>query len=139
MSDEQNEMFMVTGGEPSTSMSSDGPVHRSSESYAPSPPTGPAAEVYSREEGKPDAFIKFMESAEGRPFWRALEVAALDALARRETRFSPRGFLAHYRDSKKVRINNNFSPWFADMLVAEHPQLVDIVERRVRKAAGPTL
>jgi len=57
----------------------------------------------------------------------------------RETRFSPRGFLAHYRDSKKVRINNNFSPWFADMLVAEHPQLVDIVERRVRKAAGPTL
>jgi hypothetical protein len=139
MSDEQNEMFAVTEGEPKATMSIAYPVPRSPESYAPSPPTGPAAAVYRREDGRPSAFTAFMKSEDGTPFWRALEAAALDALARRETRFSPRGFLAHYRDSKKVRINNNFSPWFADMLVAEHPQLVDIVERRVRKAAGPTL
>jgi len=136
---EQNEMFEITEGKREASMSRAGPVHRSTESYVPSPPTGPAAEVYSREEGKPSAFTAFMESADGTPFWRALEAAALDALARREARFSPRGFLAHYRDSKRVRINNNFSPWFADMLVAEHPQLVDIVERRVRKKTGPSL
>ena len=83
----------------------------------PPPPTGPAAEVYSREDGKPDAFIKFMESEDGPPFWRALQDAALDAFGHQQTRFSPRGFLAHYRDTKKVRINNNFSPWFADQLV----------------------
>lgn len=105
----------------------------------PPPPTGPAAEVYSREEGKPDAFIKFTESEDGDPFWRALEAAALDAFARQETRFSPRGFLAHYRDTKKVRLNNNFSPWFADMLVTEHPELIDIIERRVRRKSGPTM
>ena len=47
--------------------------------------------------------------------------------------------MAHYRDTKKVRLNNNFSPWFADLLVAKHPQLIDIVERRVRRKIGPTL
>jgi len=106
---------------------------------APSPPTGPLAEAYSREEGKPPALAKFMESEDGPPFWRALQDAALDAFGREEKRFSPRGFLAHYRDTKKVRLNNNFSPWFADLLVAKHPQLIDIVERRVRRKIGPTL
>ena len=101
------------------------------------PPTGPAAKTYSHEEGRPHAFIKFMEGDDGPPFWRALEAAALDALARQETRFSPRGFLVHYRDTKRVRINNNFSPWLADDLVADHPQLIDIIERRVRRKEGP--
>jgi len=105
----------------------------------PTPPTGPVADPYSREEGKPHAFIKFMESEDGPLFWQALENAALDAFKRQETRFSPRGFLAHYRDTKKVRINNNFSPWFADQLVAEHPQLLDLIERRVRKKEGPSI
>jgi hypothetical protein len=104
---------------------------------APPPPTGPLAEVYSREDGKPPAFIKFMDSADGPPFWRALQDAALDTFGRQEERFSPRGFLAHYRDTKKVRLNNNFSPWFADMLVTEHPQLIDIIERRKRTKEGP--
>ena len=106
---------------------------------APDPPTGPAAEKFSREEGEPPAFTKFMDSEHGPPFWLALQVAALDAFGLQEKRFSPRGFLAHYRDSKKVRINNNFSPWFADRLVAEHPQLIDIIERRIRKKEGPLI
>jgi len=106
---------------------------------APAPPTGPTADKYSREEGKPHAFIKFMDSEDGPPFWMALQDAALDAFRRQEKRFSPRGFLAHYRDTKKVRINNNFSPWFADQLVAEHPQLLDLIERRVRKKEGPSI
>jgi hypothetical protein len=103
----------------------------------PPPPTGPLADPYSREEGKPPAFIKFMDSEDGPPFWMALQDAALDAFARQETRFSPRGFLAHYRDTKKVRLNNNFSPWFADQLVVNHPQLIDIIERRKRTKEGP--
>jgi hypothetical protein len=104
---------------------------------APPPPTGPAADPYSREDGKPPAFTKFMDSEDGPPFWRALQDAALDAFRRQEERFSPRGFLAHYRDTKKVRLNNNFSPWFADMLVTEHPQLIDVIERRKRTKEGP--
>jgi hypothetical protein len=101
------------------------------------PPTGPAAKPYSREEGKPHAFIKFMESEDGPPFWQAVQDAALSALARQETRFSTRTFLARYRDDNKVRINDHFSPWLADDLVADHPQLIDIIERRVRRKEGP--
>ena len=138
MSATQGEMFEVTAGNRKASMSSTAPVERTPESYLPLPPSGPQAERYSVEEGLPSALTAFMEGEDGPPFWRALEAAALDALARQETRFSPRGFLVHYRDTKRVRINNNFSPWFADLLLMEHPQLVGIVERRVRKAAGPT-
>jgi len=137
MSGDQGEMFEVMEGERKASMSSAGPVYRSSESYVPIPPTGPAAEVYSREEGKPHAFIKFMESEDGPPFWRALQDAVLDALGRQEKRFSTRTFLARYRDDEKVRINDHFSPWLADELVAKYPQLIDIIERRVRKKSGP--
>ena len=90
---------------------------------APAPPTGPTADKYSREEGKPHAFIKF----------------ALDAFRRQEKRFSTRTFLARYRDDEKVRINDHFSPWFADQLVTNHPQLIDIIERRIRKKEGPPI
>ena len=104
---------------------------------APSPPTGPAADPYSREGGKPPAFIEFLDSEGGPPFWRALQDAALDAFRRQEERFSCASFIWHYRDTKKVRLNNNFSPWFADMLVTEHPQLIDVIERRKRTKEGP--
>jgi hypothetical protein len=102
----------------------------------PPPPTGPLADRYTREEGKPHAFIKFMESDDGPPFWRALQDTALDALGRQEKRFSTRTFLARYRDDEKVRINDHFSPWFADELVAKYPQLIDIIERRKRTKEG---
>lgn len=103
----------------------------------PPPPTGPHADRYTRAEGKPPAFIKFMASEDGPPFWRSLQDAALDAFRRQETRFSCASFIWHYRDTKKVRLNNNFSPWFADMLVTEHPHLIDIIERRMRTKEGP--
>ena len=136
MSVDQGEMFEVTEAKAPSSMSRESSFP-AGDSYVPAPPTGPAAEVYSREAGKPPALIKFMESDDGPPFWLALEEAALAALGRRERRFSARGFLAHWRDTKRVRINNDFSPWFADRLVAKHPQLIDIIERRVRKKPGP--
>jgi hypothetical protein len=103
----------------------------------PPPPTGPEAEPHTREEGKPPAFQRFLESDDGKLFWEEIQSAALEAYRAGEKRFSPRGFLAHYRDTKKVRVNNVFSPWFADLLVAKYPALLDIIERRVRKKKGP--
>ena len=134
---DQRELFKVTEAEPPSSMSRGGQSSPVGDSYTPAPPTGPAAEVYSREEGKPLAFTKFMDSEDGPQFWRALQDAALDALARQETRFSTRTFLARYRDDEKVRINDHFSPWFADELVVKYPRLIDIIERRARKKPGP--
>ncbi len=103
----------------------------------PAPPTGPQVDDFGYDEGLPPAFARFLATEDGQAFWRAIQEAALAVFRRGETRFSPRGFLAHYRDTNKVRINNIFSPWFADMLVAAHPELLDIVERRKRKKPGP--
>lgn len=101
----------------------------------PDPPTGPQAEAYTREEGRPEAFDRFMATEEGETFWWAIRTAALAALEEGEARFSARAFLSNYRHTRKVRINDHFSPWFADLLVATYPALLDIVERRERKKA----
>ena len=105
--------------------------------HAPPPPTGPEAEKYHHEDGRPERFVAFLDTPDGQAFWEAVEEAALEALRTGEERFSTRTFLARYRDDEKVRINDHFSPWFADELVARHPLLLDIIERRKRRKAGP--
>jgi hypothetical protein len=103
----------------------------------PPPPSGPDAEPYKQEDGRPSAFLRFLETAEGAAFWESIQTAALEALEAGEKRFSPRSFLGNYRVTEKVRVNDHYSPWFADMLVKEYPDLLDIVERRERKKPGP--
>lgn len=103
---------------------------------APPPPTGPKADVFTEADGRTPAFWRFFRSEDGRQFWATIQRDALSALDAGEKRFSPRGFLASYRDREKVRVNNIFSPWFADMLVLAHPELIDIIERRKRTKPG---
>lgn len=104
----------------------------------PPPPTGPQAEPFSRLDGAPEAFLAFLETEDGQRFWSWLVAQAMGALSRGEKRFSTRTSVALFRAVEKVRINDHFSPWFADLLVQEHPELVDIIERRARKKRGPT-
>lgn len=103
----------------------------------PDPPTGPPAAPYDREDGRPEKYVAFRATEDGEAFWVRLTQDALGALQEGESRFSTRTFLARYRDEQKVRINDHFSPWFADDLVAAYPELLDIVERRARKKRGP--
>jgi len=103
----------------------------------PDPPTGPVAETYTDEEGMPPAFVRFLESDNGVEFWAQIQVSALHALRSGEKRFSCLGFLHLHREVQKVRVNNTYAPWFADMLVAAHPELLEIVERRKRTKPGP--
>jgi len=99
----------------------------------PPPPTGPEGEGYTKEDSQPPAFIRLLETDRGKEVWSSLEWAALQAHARGERRFSIRGFL----DTKKVSVNNAFAPWFADLLVATHPPLLEIIERRKRTRSSP--
>ena len=101
---------------------------------APSPPSGPEAKTYGPDDGAPERFREFMESAEGKQAMEKMAEDALRALDRGETRFSVRAWI----DTQKVAINNAFCPRFADELVKRYPRLVDIVERRVRKAVATT-
>ena len=99
----------------------------------PSPPTGPAAEPYHQEDGTLDAFGRFRQSDNGLVFWEAILAAGLRALQNEEKRFSPRTYVAWYRDKYKMRINDHYSAWYADALIAADPRLEAIVERRKRK------
>ncbi len=101
--------------------------------HPPNPPTGPEAVVPSKEDGRYPAYIEWLDSDEGRAFWHALNTAARAAYKAGESRFSTRTYVARYRDDNKVKINDHYTAWLADDLATEHPDLLDIIERRVRK------
>jgi len=104
---------------------------------APPPPTGPKVEVFTATDGQPAAYLAWRGTEEGSAYWEQLVAEAHQAFAANELRFSTRTHLAYYRDQRHIRINDHFSPWLADDLVTAFPQLLDIVERRARKKAGP--
>lgn len=101
------------------------------------PPSGPEAEEYTKDEKTQKAFYRLLAEETGQAFWEYLQKAALAALHEGEKRFSVRGALYEFRTLKKGRIANDFTPWFADKLVAHHPELDDIVQRKKRTKDGP--
>ena len=100
----------------------------------PAPPTGPAAEPYHKEDGTPEALRAFLATEEGQTFWYA---ALSEARATsQDDRFSVLGFIHDFRREHKVRVNNSFAPYLADLLVLEDPDLEAVIERRKRKKEG---
>ena len=136
MSD-QSELFQVTEAKRVSSMSREESPSLAGDSYAPAPPSGPAATPYTRFDSRPEKFIAFALSEEGVAFMAKAERAAMDAMRQGEERFSVLGYIHEYRAVHRERVNNTFAPWVADELVLRRPELVDIIERRVRKITGP--
>jgi len=137
MSDDQSELFRVTEAKLPTSMSRGAAPSLAGDSYVPAPPTGPAATPYTRFDSRPEKFIAFALSEEGVAFMAKAERAAMDAMRQGEERFSVLGYIHEYRAVHRERVNNTFAPWVADELVLRRPELMDIIERRVRKITGP--
>jgi len=102
---------------------------------APEPPTGPAADPHLREGGTYAAFVAWMATDDGRMAFQWVEFVALEQLAAGATRVSPRTLVARARDRLHIRINDHYTPWIADDLVAKHPALLDVIERRKRKTS----
>ena len=100
------------------------------------PPTGPAAERYSKDDNRPARFDAFLCTQEGQTFIGRAGRAALGAFDAGVLRFSVLGYIHAYRLNHKLRLNNTWAPWIADELVMRHPPLEDIIERRKRKAVA---
>jgi len=100
------------------------------------PPTGPEAEPYTEGDGRPEKFVKWVQTGEGVQFMLTAIKRARLAMGTDE-RFSVLGYVHAYRALKKVRINNTFAPWIADELVKRDPRLLDTIERRKRRKVGP--
>jgi hypothetical protein len=99
------------------------------QTFTPAPPTGPAAEIPNRAAGSYGAYLEWRDTDVGQRFFNEARAAALEA----DGRFSPRSFLAWFRDEYKVRVNDHFSPYLADELITACPELEAIIERRKRK------
>ena len=136
MSD-QEELFRVTKAKRPASMSREESPTSAGDSYAPAPPSGPAADPYSHFDSRPEKFVAFILSEDGVTFMEKAERAARDALQQGHDRFSVLGYIHEYRALHKTRVNNTFAPWVADELVVRRPELLGIIERRVRKMPGP--
>ena len=82
-------------------------------------------------------FRAFINTEIGLKFWIAAQRAALEVLRNgrgreRKGRFSPRTYIASYRQAHRVRINDHFSADLATALISVHPQLAAIIETRRR-------
>ncbi len=115
------------------------PVYPGRDAFrAPSPPTGPEAESYGREDGKPERFAAFLETTDGQAFIHYAASTARQALSRGDKRFSVLGYIHEYRALHRIRLNNSWAPLVADEILKRHPSLEQIIERRARKTAGAT-
>ena len=105
----------------------------------PSPPSGPQTDVrkFTREAGTHRAYVWWRtETEEGRRVFAYVERCALTEAARGETRISIRTLAEQARMRLKIEMNDHYSPWMADDLLARHPHLIDLVERRRRRVTA---
>ena len=103
----------------------------------PEPPTGPPTDVGKFQSGKA-AYDAWKATHEGWLVWRYVERTALDQAAAGQHRISPRTIVAEARDrftvdGHHVSINDHYTALLADDLVARHPHLEELIERRKRR------
>lgn len=102
----------------------------------PEPPSGPQRDPrrYTGLAGSWRGYELWKATEEGRRAFAYIERAALDQAARGEARVSPRTLVAQVRERLKLEVNDHYSAWIADDLVARHPAaLLSVIERRKRR------
>ena len=105
----------------------------------PEPPSGPATDPRKFTGEPPDVATRYAAwkaSKGGWRAWRYMEATALDLAARGELRISVKYLAEQARRAlePKVELDNRFTARIADDLVARHPHLEALIERRKRRA-----
>ncbi len=102
----------------------------------PSPPSGPAKDVRRFVGSTRARYERWRtETPEGRQAFKWIAGAALVAAERGDKRISVNRLVEQARADLLVEIDNTARSWIADDLIARHPHLVDLIERRKRRAA----
>jgi hypothetical protein len=99
----------------------------------PAPPTGPLADVPTREQNKFAAYVEWRGSLRGATAWRWLQDRALGLLRSGVRRISVNALVEEGRRGLGVAINNTWRAWIADDLVRWDPRLLNLIERRRRR------
>lgn len=102
----------------------------------PEPPTGPAKDVSRFVGSTYERYVRWRtETPEGRRAFSYVAGAALVAAERGDKRISVNRLVEQARAALLVEIDNTARAWIADDLIARHPHLKDLIERRKRRAA----
>ncbi len=101
----------------------------------PDPPTGPVVEPPPKSKNTLAAYRIWRESAEGLAVWRYVSEQALSMANGNAKRISTKTLVEAARLRMKLEINNSYTAYFADDLVVEYPQMLNLIERRRRSGA----
>jgi hypothetical protein len=104
---------------------------------APPPPSGPQKDVTRFVGGSPaEAYAHWRHRTEdGRRVFAYVERIALDLAARGDERISVQRLIEEARAHLQLEVNHNLRSLLSDELIARHEHLIDLIERRRRKAA----
>ena len=102
----------------------------------PAPPTGPKKDVSRFVGSTYERYVRWRtETPEGRQAFSYIAGAALVAAERGDKRISVNRLVEQARAALLVEIDNTARAWISDDLVARHPHLATLIERRKRRAA----
>lgn len=103
------------------------------EPFPPPPPTGPRATAHGANTRW--AYRDWRASADGQRLFAWVEEDVLARFIAGERRISIRIVCGEARDALHVPLNDRYCPWIADDLIAQHRELLDVIERRRRRRA----
>jgi hypothetical protein len=104
--------------------------------YAPLPtPSGPQTPVPTRALNSFNAYCAWKRSDDGGRAMGWMLTRAREQLAAGEQRIGMKALTERCREMLKVALNNAWTAWLADDLVAADPRLLPLIERRVRRKA----
>jgi len=101
----------------------------------PEPPSGPQKDVRRFVGSTYPQYVAWKHTEDGWRVWRYVERVALDLAAAGEERIGVKALVEKARQATKLEANNSWSCLLADDLVAAHPHLTTLIERRKRRKA----
>lgn len=101
---------------------------------APEPPSGPQTAPLPRKKDRLAAYRAWRRSEEGGRVFGWIITEARRQMHDGEKRVSTKALVEACRGKLKVEIDNSYTSLLADSLVDADARLLDVVERRVRKA-----
>ena len=103
--------------------------------FAPEPPTGPQTPPRTKAMNRYGAYQLWKRSEEGGRAFGWMLVSARRQLAAGARRISTKALVEACRATLRCDLNNSYTSWLADDLLAVEPLLESVIERRVRKKA----
>lgn len=107
--------------------------YRDTPLFAPQPPSGPQTAPPPRAMNRYAAYSAWKRSEEGAQVFGWMLHQARKQLAAGQERIGVKALFEDARKEFRVELNNVWTHWVSDDLVAADPTLLPVIERRVRK------